>query len=695
MKTKAIKYLSISTFLIFICLISVLSIFNTNSYTISTKADSLSQYMSFSYSYEYVVNNNASVVQEDTNVSRTGFLFISEYDQANTMVKITSNTNKLIGIGSIYNGCYIQTNNFNIDIETGFNQAKTVVKNEATNEEIISINGKNIAIQGIGDSQYSFNITLTGQGFNINARTYAYYRLKINFTLNIDTTNPVVMINNIQVTDTLVYSNTNALVQGFDAGSIYCITYYHASINTSINESSVTLKDEGNYDIYITDSAGNISDTIRLVIDKSKPNISILNTNKENVKNSYSNTSIVVNATDSISGIKNFIVSNSITNQTTTYSNQNTIELQDEGINYFTIVDCAGNILTDVFCRIDLTSPEIKIYNPNNEEITSNNAVIYDNKLAFNYSSFKVISEDTNSGIELTTVINETTNETDIYSNNEINIQTNGVYSISCKDKAGNQSNVINCIFDNVAPSITSTDEFNKATSNFFTVSISDFINCSLFVKSPNDSNFIEYPSNEYSINIDSVDGTYYFFGVDALNNRTETKSIIYNRNVPYGNLTKLDDNSYIFSYDSGTATLDGVNYVSNTIVSTEGEHKIRLVGSNGITNQYSFSVDHYYEISNITPYSCLHDEITTYTCKHCNYSYTETTRLATGSHNYEETNIEATCSSDGYTLHTCSECRDEYKTNITPKLGHEYSSHLTRSSKCNVCGLREYECSR
>ena len=49
--------------------------------------------------------------------------------------------------------------------------------------------------------------------------------------------------------------------------------------------------------------------------------------------------------------------------------------------------------------------------------------------------------------------------------------------------------------------------------------------------------------------------------------------------------------------------------------------------------------------------------------------------------HTYEETVVEPTCTTGGYTLHKCA-CGDEYKTNNISATGHQYEDN-----KCSVCG--------
>lgn len=60
-----------------------------------------------------------------------------------------------------------------------------------------------------------------------------------------------------------------------------------------------------------------------------------------------------------------------------------------------------------------------------------------------------------------------------------------------------------------------------------------------------------------------------------------------------------------------------------------------------------------------------------TYTCSKCGDSYTED--VAAQGHKYVDTVVAPTCTTGGYTLHTCSVCKKSYKDNETQPTGHKY----------------------
>ncbi len=66
---------------------------------------------------------------------------------------------------------------------------------------------------------------------------------------------------------------------------------------------------------------------------------------------------------------------------------------------------------------------------------------------------------------------------------------------------------------------------------------------------------------------------------------------------------------------------------------------------------------------------------------------------ISTG-HNYTITVIAPTCTVDGYTLHKCKACNDEYTTDIKPATGHKYGETITVSQPtCTQSGLERKIC--
>lgn len=60
-------------------------------------------------------------------------------------------------------------------------------------------------------------------------------------------------------------------------------------------------------------------------------------------------------------------------------------------------------------------------------------------------------------------------------------------------------------------------------------------------------------------------------------------------------------------------------------------------------------------------------------TCSRCDYTtYAELPAL---NHDYQAVTVEPTCETDGYTIFTCSRCKDSYTANPTDQLGHKFGA--------------------
>ena len=60
-------------------------------------------------------------------------------------------------------------------------------------------------------------------------------------------------------------------------------------------------------------------------------------------------------------------------------------------------------------------------------------------------------------------------------------------------------------------------------------------------------------------------------------------------------------------------------------------------------------------------------------TCSRCDYTtYAEQPAL---NHDYQAVTVEPTCETDGYTVFTCSRCKDSYTADPTDQLGHQFGA--------------------
>ncbi len=81
---------------------------------------------------------------------------------------------------------------------------------------------------------------------------------------------------------------------------------------------------------------------------------------------------------------------------------------------------------------------------------------------------------------------------------------------------------------------------------------------------------------------------------------------------------------------------------------------------------------------------TCVNDGYTLHTCSKCGENYKDTTVSATGSHTWVETVVAPTCTEAGSKTNTCSVC-EETKTEEIPALGHTFANGYC------VCGAAEF----
>ena len=92
-----------------------------------------------------------------------------------------------------------------------------------------------------------------------------------------------------------------------------------------------------------------------------------------------------------------------------------------------------------------------------------------------------------------------------------------------------------------------------------------------------------------------------------------------------------------------------------------------------------------------VTAPTCTVDGYTTHTCSNCNDSYITDKVTALG-HDYKAVVTDPTCTEDGYTTYTCSVCKDTY---VADKIEakHSYQAEVTAPT-CTATGYTTYTCS-
>lgn len=78
-------------------------------------------------------------------------------------------------------------------------------------------------------------------------------------------------------------------------------------------------------------------------------------------------------------------------------------------------------------------------------------------------------------------------------------------------------------------------------------------------------------------------------------------------------------------------------------------------------------------------------------TCSRCDYTtYVELPAL---NHDYQAVTVDPTCEADGYTVFTCSRCKDSYTADLTDKLGHKFGAWSPNGTGSQSAGCLRQGC--
>ena len=122
--------------------------------------------------------------------------------------------------------------------------------------------------------------------------------------------------------------------------------------------------------------------------------------------------------------------------------------------------------------------------------------------------------------------------------------------------------------------------------------------------------------------------------------------------------------------------------------------HKCSVCGTSYKDNTTK-ATGHSYGNSVVTKQpTCTSEGTAIKTCTKCNVTVTET--IAKTSHKYADTVVAPTCTTDGYTLHKCSVCGTSYKDSTTKATGHSYgNSVVTKQATCTSEGTAIKTCTK
>ena len=157
-----------------------------------------------------------------------------------------------------------------------------------------------------------------------------------------------------------------------------------------------------------------------------------------------------------------------------------------------------------------------------------------------------------------------------------------------------------------------------------------------------------------------------------------------------------------VFKNDDDTRLTEGKDYTvsySDNINAGTGTIKVTFMGNytGSISKTFKITPAHQHTFGSwrITKApTCTTDGEQKRSCtsKDCGH-YTETATIPAKGHKYVDTVVAPTCTTGGYTLHTCSVCKKSYKDNETQPTGHKYITNTVEAT-CETDGYTEKKCS-
>jgi hypothetical protein len=318
---------------------------------------------------------------------------------------------------------------------------------------------------------------------------------------------------------------------------------------------------DGWYYFYAGDKSGNNSATVSILLDRTKPVLTIYGGTSTVQSGGYTNQSnVTFAASDASSGVAAMYVR--LPNASGYISYVAGTPFTTEGAYYFYATDVSGNIADTVSVTLDLTKPT--------GAITAGGATAandsYTNKI-FYYSA-----ADSGSGV-LKCEIKRPNGIWEAYtSGTTIPVTSaNGLYTFRATDRSGNLSAESRIYLMTAAPVITvyggavsvQSGAFTNKGYVSFTATAALSTTASLFVRIPGSGSYISYAPGTPLYG----EGIYYCYATDAANNISVTVSVTLDTVKPVGAVTSDDrivpNNGYTnnsFSYSASDA-LSGVAY--------------------------------------------------------------------------------------------------------------------------------------
>ena len=593
------------------------------------------------------------------------------------------------GSGSFPVGSYIRSSTVNLAIHSSISQGSITVKNSSGTQ--VGSGGKTLTLTGLSDGLYNVSFFFGSGAWTVNARSGMSVSTSGTSSFRVDTTAPA--ISGASSSTTGKFVNTAFTVSASDIGSGVEALYMKNPNGTNWMNcgTQVTVSagsTNGLYQFYAKDNAGNSSATYYVFYDSTKPYVNLQDSaSLLPLNGGATNAAFKAIGNDTGSGVSYLQYKRPTDTAWQTYTSGTSIAATAaNGTYYFRAVDRAGNLSDTKAIVLDTAKPTVTIYGGTS---------IVANSGAANAGYVRFTASDSLSGIQAMYVKVPGQTAYSVYTVGT-QLTANGTYAFYCKDNAGNQSVTYTVTLDNTAPVLSCAQfGFYDTTEYDFTVTASDSVsNATLYYKTPLMTDFAVASGNSYSVTTNNSDGKYYFYAVDALGNRSETKWIELRVAAPSATIERDETtNKYRVTWDgTSTGRLNGEPYTKGTWISDEGEYTFIITNNSSRSTTYHFTVTHAFVIDRVVAPTCTEQGYTVYQCLTCDVSYNSNYVDAKG-HDFESQLIGESCTEGAYYLYTCRDCGHQERSDYLTEGGHKYST-LRTAATCTERGYTTYTCS-
>ena len=606
----------------------------------------------------------------------------------------TSTTGKIQIYGKSANGrSYLEKDGFmtsrTINICVASNLTYQVVEVLDYSGNVIASGNKNVTLENIADGRYEIRVDFGTCTYDTSARSGVSIETKGSSYFVVDTTAPT--INGASESISGKFVNGPFTLQLVDniSGFDYVLVKRPGENDYTLceyDEITISPAKDGMYEFISYDKCGNSSSPHYVFVDTKKPSLVFCNLNGNILEGKYTKDSFKIVSSDIGSGAAYVEYKKPSSASFERLGDDGVIDKDStKGKYIFRCLDKAGNISDEYEMILDTQKPYLNMYSET--DILLNNGVANGNYLRF-------VASDRVSGLYGIFVKTPGQSSFGSYSSG-CTFSKNGVYQVYALDNAGNMTNTYTVTLDNEPPVIycTQTDLYSTYEYDFTINAQDSYGKTKLYYKGPDDEEYILSENDYYVVNTTNSDGRYYFYAQDAAGNESDVVWIELKVKEPSANIFYDETkNAYYADWDgSFTATVNGRNYVKNSLVFEEGNYTLIITNNSGRQKTYEFSIDHVYYVKEEHEATCTSDGTRKYVCISCGDSYIQTYENALG-HDYEEELICENCNEGAYYKYTCERCGDSYTSEPFSLGGHRLSKTVVEPT-CIERGYTIYEC--